>query len=87
MSQSQVISGDMPRLICQCHMECEVTIRRYLWLTSGSVTLGSSLVISFTTRVDSSDMTSNVSGFPAMATLHDLDSANFFDGGNPGSRR
>ena len=45
-----------------------------------------SSVISLTPRADSDDMTSNVSRFPAMATLHDLDSANFFDRGSLGSR-
>ena len=67
-------------------MECEITPRGYLWLTLGSVGLGCSLVIPFIPQVDSSDVTSNVPKFPAMATLHDLDSANFFDGGNLGSR-
>jgi hypothetical protein len=67
-------------------MECEIAPRGYLWLSPGSVGLGYSLVISFTPRADSGDITSSVPEFPAMATLHDLDSANFFDGGNPGSR-
>lgn len=62
-------------------MECEIAIRGYLWLTHGSVILVFPIAISFTLRADSDDMTSNVPGFPAVATLHDLDSANFFDGG------
>jgi hypothetical protein len=79
-------SGDMPRPIHQCHMECEIASRGYLWLTRGSVGLGCSLVISFTPQADSSNITSNVPKFPAMVTLHDLDNVNFFYGGNPESR-
>ncbi len=76
----------MPRPIHQCHTECGISPRGHLWLTPGSVRLGSFLVVSFIPRTDSSDITRTVAEFPVMTTLHDLDSANFFDGGNSGSR-
>ncbi|KAI9513424.1 hypothetical protein F5148DRAFT_4796 [Russula earlei] len=36
---------------------------------------------------DVNEVTSNASEIPALPTLHDLDSANFFDGGRPAKRK
>ncbi|KAF8497584.1 hypothetical protein F5888DRAFT_1699227 [Russula emetica] len=47
----------------------------------------SRLEVIYGSHLDSSDITSSVPEFPAMTTLHDLDRANFFDGGNSEQRR
>ncbi|KAH9988070.1 hypothetical protein BJV74DRAFT_839891 [Russula compacta] len=47
----------------------------------------SRLGVIYGSHLHSSDVPDNVPELPAMVTLHDLDSANFFDEGNPGNRR